>query len=200
MKPLQTKLEKALSEIRNIATPSDLTQTVGVEAASKMSNDRRILLPITPLSVRLRLSQLLDCLRRASSYAAAREYERALLEWAYRGETRVTLGSFAYSGLRETFVATVGGRGFAGRLGTVMVTNIRLFGCQLVLEDHFWLRRDRLWDRIEPFFQGERVVMVGTVCEYRRKDQSLDYALDVERLTKLWPTPSRSMLSAAQAA
>ena len=126
-----------------------------------------------------------NILRAASRHPAAQKLERYLLECSERGEDRYTLGYFARAQLTETFVATVAGRGFCGKHRTVLITDLRIFGSRFVYEEHLWLPYNRHWKGIEPFYQGQKVVLVGTAIEYTRKDATHDYTLAIEKVTKL---------------
>jgi hypothetical protein len=89
------------------------------------------------------------------------------------------------SQMQETFIATVAGRGFNGKRRTVLLEDLRLFGCKFVQEAHLWLAYNRQWQRIEPFYQGQKVVLVGTAIEYTRKDATRDYTLALNKVAKL---------------
>lgn len=134
---------------------------------------------------RIELAETVRFLRHASTHPAARRLERAVVDFSQRGEERVTLAWFARARMRETFVATVAGRGFSGKMRTVMVRDLRLFSSKFILEDHLWVRYDKLWTRMEPFLQGQQVVLFGTAIEYTRKNQTCDYTLALENVTKL---------------
>jgi len=136
---------------------------------------------------RMAIVELLDFLRDPLTQAAARRYSRALLESPYRGEERMALACFAHAQITETFVATVAGRGFIGKLRTVLLKDLRLFGSKFLQEDHIWVVCNKAWARIEPFYQGEKVVLVGTAVKYTRKNGSCDFTLGLDYVTKLWP-------------
>lgn len=135
---------------------------------------------------RVEFQDELDSLRRVSNHPQARKYERYLLECPDRGEDRVTLVRFARTQMQGIFVATVAERGFNGKRRTVLLHDLRLFGCKFVQEDHLWLVYNAHWERIEPFYQGQKVVLVGTAIKYTRKDATCDYTLAIEKITKLW--------------
>jgi hypothetical protein len=137
-------------------------------------------------AARLELRDALDSLRRASLHPKAHRYERCLLDFRNRGEDRLTLVSFARTQVKETFIATVAGRGFNGKRRTVLLQDLRLFGSKFIQEDHLWVPHDRQWERIEPFFQGQKVVLVGTATPYMRKNTTCDYTLAIIKVTKLW--------------
>lgn len=130
-------------------------------------------------------AEIRELLREASNHPAAHQLERALLESPDRGVDRMTLASLAQADMRETFVATVAGRGFGGKQRTVMLKDLKMFGSKFIQEDHLWLRYNKLWERIEPFFQGQKVILVGTAVAYTRKDRTTDYTLALEHVTKL---------------
>jgi hypothetical protein len=130
-------------------------------------------------------AELLAMLRFASESRRTDKLKRHLVDCPYRGQRRITLAGFADGHMRQTFVATVEGRGFNGKRRTVLLKDIRVFGIKFVLEDHLWVIYDRHWARIEPFYQAQRVVLVGTAIEYARRDSTRDYALSIEKVTKL---------------
>jgi hypothetical protein len=135
---------------------------------------------------RVEFQDELDSLRRVSNHPQAHKYERYLLECPDRGEDRVTLVRFARTQMQGIFVATVGVRGFAGKRRTVLLEDLHIFGCKFVQESHLWFVYDNRWERIEPFYQGRKVVLVGTAIEYTRKNGTRDYTLAIEKVTKLW--------------
>ena len=114
---------------------------------------------------------------------AAKHYRVAVDHRSKKG--RVLLKSFADSGQTKEFVGIVGGRGFKGRHRTVLVKDIRPFGIKFVFEEHIWLHYDKMWERIEPFVQGQKVLIRGPVKPYERDDGSVDYTIIPERITKL---------------
>jgi hypothetical protein len=132
----------------------------------------------------------LDWARRLASYPSSEEYKRASLQWCQGAKTRLTLASLAKAQMRETFVATVAGRGFIRERRTVLLKDLRIFGCKFIHEDHLWLVYDKRWARVEPFYQGQKVVLVGTVVEYTRKNTTWDYTLALEKVTELWTAPN----------
>jgi hypothetical protein len=134
------------------------------------------------------LQDTLDLLRSISNCSDADRLKRFLLECPQRGEGRMTLASFAAAQTSEIFVATVAGRGFNGKRRTVLLIDLRRFGISFVLESHLWVPYDKRWARIEPFYQGQKMVLVGTVIEYTRKNHTCDYGLALEKVTKLWPS------------
>jgi hypothetical protein len=147
---------------------------------------------------RSEVAEIRDLLRQASNHPAAHKYERALLESPLRGEGRMMLARLAHARMRETFVATIAGRGFNGRQRTVLLQDLRLFGSKFIEEDHLWMRCNALWERIEPFLQGEKVVLVGTATEYTRKNQTCDFNLALDYVTKLWPPNKTTVPSCNQ--
>jgi hypothetical protein len=131
------------------------------------------------------LRELFTMLRSASNQPRARKFERYLVECPRRDNNRFTLAILVESGLRETFVATVAGRGFNGKRRTIVLEDLRLFGCKFVQEDHLWVVHDKQWERIEPFLQGQKVVLVATAIKYSRNDATCDYTLAIEKVVKL---------------
>ncbi len=99
------------------------------------------------------------------------------------------LANLARAHMCETFVATVVARGSAGRQRTVLLKNLRLFGSKFIEEDHVWVVYNRLWERIEPFYQGETAVLLGRAVEYSRKNGTSDCTLSLDYVTKLWMPP-----------
>lgn len=136
-------------------------------------------------SARARNSEMLAGLRSVQHSRHAAKFERFLLQCAERGKTRMTLAAFAEANQRHEFVATVAGRGFNGRRRTIILKDLRPFGVKFVFEDHLWVPYDKKWERLEPFFQGLKVVLVGTAVEYTRSDGTVDYTLALERVTTL---------------
>ena len=134
---------------------------------------------------RQELHQLLTMLRDAPSLPATRKFGRYLLEYPRRDKARLTLGCLADAQMQETFIATIAGRGFNGKRRTVMLKDLKLFGCKFLEESHLWVVCDKRWTRIEPFYQGQKVVLFGTAVEYTRKNGTCDYTLAVEKVTKL---------------
>lgn len=144
------------------------------------------------------MAEICYLLRQASNHPAAHKYERALLESPLRGDGRMRLAGLAYARTREIFVAVIAGRGFNGRRRTVLLQDLRLFGSKFIEEDHLWTRYNALWERIEPFLQGEKVVLVGTATEYTRKNHTCDYTLVPDYVTKLWPPNKTTVPSCNQ--
>lgn len=141
--------------------------------------------PFDQFVARRRHDEIRDLMRQVSDYPAARNHERALLESPLRGDGRMMLANLARAHRREIFVATVGARGSAGRHRTILLKDLRLFGSKFIEEDHVWVVYNRLWERIEPFYQGEAAVLVGTAVEYSRRNGTSDYTLELEYATKL---------------
>jgi hypothetical protein len=144
---------------------------------------------------RTNLQKALDSLRRVSDHPAAHKYERYLLHCPARGENRMTLVSFARTQMDHTFVASIDARGCIGKRRTVLLKDLHLFSLKFILEDHVWVPYDKHWARIEPFYQGEKVVLVGTAVEYSRKNGTSDYTLVLNYVTKLWP-PNKTTVTA----
>jgi len=135
--------------------------------------------------MREELRELFTMLRCASNQPRARKLERHLVEYPRPCNNRFTLAILVESGLRETFVATVAGRGFIGKRRTIVLQDLRLFGSKFIQENHLWVVHDKQWERIEPFLQGQKVVLVGTAIKYTRSDATCDYTLAVEKVVKL---------------
>ena len=134
---------------------------------------------------REQLHELLTMLRNATSLPATRKFGRYRIGCDLREKGRLTLACLADAQMCETFVATVAGRGSNGKRRNVLLHDLRLFGCKFIFEDHLWFAYDKKWERIEPFLQGQKVVLVATATEYTRKDATHDYTLEVEKVTKL---------------
>ena len=160
------------SEVQSAAVPTN--------GASYSENDA-----LDQFLLREQLRGLLAQLRWMSNFPYSKKSERHFLEYSRRRNERATLACLADASMQETFVATVAGRGFNGKRRTVVLTNLRLFGSKFIQEEHLWSTYDKQWQRIEPFFQGQKVVLVGTVIQYTRKDSTRDYALDLQKVTKL---------------
>ncbi len=97
---------------------------------------------------------------------------------------RVVLDIVSSQG-EKTFVATIGERGFAGKHRKILLKNIRVFGIPLVIEEHLWVNYDKKWKKLEPFFQGQDVVLYGVTKVYARADGSEDFNIDLEKVLKL---------------
>lgn len=52
-------------------------------------------------------------------------------------------------------------------------------------EAHLWVVYKKKWERIEPFYQNQKVVLVGTAVKYTRKNGTCDYTLAIQKVTKL---------------
>lgn len=96
------------------------------------------------------------------------------------------LGLYAMNTNCQIFVAIVGERSCQGRKRTVLLKDIRRFGHKFILADHLWLPYSRHWERLEPFFQGLKVVIVGTAIPYDRTNGTFDFKIKVEKVTTLW--------------
>lgn len=105
---------------------------------------------------------------------------------------RETLKQIAFSQKEFPYVATMDGRGCSADCRTVMIRDLRIFGEKFILVDHLWFKLDRKWRAIEPLFQGEKLVLVGTVVEYLRANGTTDFNLNLTKVVKLWPTKTRS--------
>ena len=84
-----------------------------------------------------------------------------------------------------TLVGVVFERGWQRRMRTVLVKDLRPFGSSYVIEGHLWMPYDRHWEMIEPFLQGQKVILHGTSGKYRRADGSEDYTMEIVTLKKL---------------
>lgn len=129
--------------------------------------------------------EICEELRRLQDSCRIAKLERCFVETTPGGVTRPPLETLAAANKSEVFVATVGVRGFTGKHRNILVTDVRRFGLKFIFADHLWLPHDRHWERLEPFVQGLKVVLVGTASQYTRNDGSYDYGLAVSKLTKL---------------
>jgi len=117
---------------------------------------------------------------------AADEFVRFPAEYSRKAGERLTLADFAALGVSKAFVATVAERGFIKKRRTVLLRDLRIFGVTFIMEDHLWVPYNQHWTQIEPFYQGQKVVLVGTAFEYVRKDKTCDYSLNLQKVAKLW--------------
>ena len=95
------------------------------------------------------------------------------------------LAAVAATQQSQTFVATVRGRGFMGKRRTVLLADLHPFGLKFLFAEHIWVRYDRQWAHIEPFFQGAKVLLIGAPVLYRRADGTEDYTLTLTKVAKL---------------
>ena len=133
-------------------------------------------------------TEMCDALREAQQFPHIKTIERRLLKPLPDGVTRSRLAGLAGTGKADIFVATVEARGSHRKRRSVLVKSLRRFGLKFVFADHVWIPYDRHWERIEPFLQGLRVVLVATIAEYKRQDGTGDYSLSLTKVTKLWPS------------
>ena len=133
------------------------------------------------------LDELLAKLKSASKLPGAEKFARASLKASFRDKfnDRAVLGVFADTGRTYEFIATVSNRGFHGKTRTVLLKDLRVFGVKFILEDHLWVEHTKLWQRIEPFLQGQKVILRGQAVPYARGDGSQDFTIVVEKLVKL---------------
>ena len=66
----------------------------------------------------------------------------------------------------------------------MLIKDLHPFGSSLT-EDHLWMAYDKHWQRIEPFLQGQKVILHGTCRKYQRLDGTDDYTLEIATLKKL---------------
>jgi hypothetical protein len=124
-------------------------------------------------------------LRRLQDSRRITKLERCFVETTPGGVTRLPLETLAAANKSEVFVATVGVRGFTGKRRNVLVTDVHRFGLKFIFADHLWLPYGRHWERLEPFVQGLKVVLVGTASRYTRNDGTYDYGLALSKVTRL---------------
>lgn len=142
--------------------------------------------------VRQDYDEICEELRRLQDSRRMTKLERCLLERTPGGPTRPPLETLAAANKTEVFVATVGVRGFTGKHRNILVNDVHRFGLKFIFADHLWLAYDRHWERLEPFLQGLKVVLVGTAIEYTRKDGTSDYGLALSKVTRLWDMASQT--------
>jgi hypothetical protein len=141
----------------------------------------------------LGMAEALDSFRGKSWKPAASENKYHLLEAldGYKDisdtSERIALCAFAADKARREFVATVDQRN-----SHIMLSKLRLVGVPFFLAGHVWVSRTRHWQSIEPFYQGDKVVLSARARKYCRRDGSRDYTLQVEGLRKLWPKSNLS--------
>ena len=158
-----------------------------VRAAANMPNT------FDQLAARAHNEEELSLLRDIQHDEHSAELQQHFRQFLDRKVTRVMLGAIADPAFNGVFVATVAGRGFRGSKRTVLLKGLRLFGNKIVLAGHLWLPYDRRWERLEPFFQGCKVVLVGKIAEYTRgRDGTVDYTLNLERVSTLWNHPHKT--------
>jgi hypothetical protein len=136
-------------------------------------------------------TEICDALREIQQQHQIKTFERALLAPGPGGVTRPTLAGLAGSDQPDVFVATVERRGFSGKRRSVLLQNLRRFGLKFIFADHVWVPYDKNWERLEPFFQGLALVLVGTALEYKRNDRTSDYTLRLTKVVRLWEMPDR---------
>jgi hypothetical protein len=141
-------------------------------------------------SARQDYENLCDALRDVQQCQRIKEFQRCLLQTTPGGVTRPILAALAGANQREVFVATVAERGFRGKQRMVLLKDVHRFGLKFIFADHVWVHYDRLWERIEPFFQNLKVVVVGAVHEYNRQDGTTDYTLTMSKLCRLCSSSS----------
>lgn len=127
----------------------------------------------------------LDICRNAGRSGRSSRLKSRWLKRQDQFKERITLAALASANRNYVFVATVVERGFNGRWRNVLVKDVHPFGVQNVWEDHLWLPYNRLWERIEPFYQGWKVVLVGKAVAYTRLNGTVDYAIEPEHVTTL---------------
>lgn len=135
----------------------------------------------------MELRDLLDVLKQVrESDVRKGKMERHLHEYRKRYGDRFILGGLCNLGDSLDFVSTVQNRGSNGRYRTILLKDVRLFGIKfLSLTDHMWVRYSRAWENIEPFLQGQKVILHGKVIEYDRANGEISYTVDSSRVLKL---------------
>jgi len=103
--------------------------------------------------------------------------------------TRDNLIPYVDERVPRTFISTIERRG-SDRMGkrTILLKDVRRFGIEFILAEHMWVPYTKHWRRIEPFFQGEKMVVEARVAEYRRANGTYDFNLRIEKVAKLWLT------------
>lgn len=133
------------------------------------------------------VDSFLDELRKIGEEPGAFKHYRIAIDSDRRQleEGRVLLKTWAEADKVGDFVAIVDRRGTAGKHRTIMLKDIRVFGVKFVLEHHIWVHYTKLWQRVEPFVQGQKVLVHGRVIPYEREDGSVDYTILPEKVIKL---------------
>ena len=121
-----------------------------------------------------RVQQEIDKLRVVIGAKSGDERERAVFGAFHTLDTA-----------EKDYIATVEHRSTHGTHRTILLKDIRIFGLPLLIEDHIWVQYDKLWSRIEPFFQGQKVLLRGTIKPYTRGDGTKDYTIGLEKVIKL---------------
>lgn len=98
---------------------------------------------------------------------------------------RHMLDAFADAELVVDLSATIGERGHVGKQRTVLLKDLCLFGCPFVVVDHVWTPYSRHWELVEPFFQGQEVLIRGMPFPYTKEDGTHNYGINLERVIKL---------------
>jgi hypothetical protein len=84
------------------------------------------------------------------------------------------------------FSAIISHRGFVGSASqkSLMLSNIRMFGKNMVLADHIWVAYSKRWSAAEPLIGGKKVHVLGKVVQYKRKDGSVDYSIKATKVIR----------------
>lgn len=134
--------------------------------------------------------ELLDMLRNIQQNCRPARFKRYWRNQTKHVKERMTLGALAATNRRHEFVGTVVERGYNGRWRNILLEKVHPFGLDIISEDHIWMPYNWLWQRIEPFFQGCKVVLVGKAVAYTRQNGTVDYSINAEYVTTLWSRPS----------
>jgi hypothetical protein len=136
---------------------------------------------------RVILDGILEKLQHLSDNRDVTEHVRDTLFLPFREnfKNRCILSVFAEVEKRASFVAVVAGRSCMGKLRTILLKDLRVFGIKFILEDHLWVVYDKKWERIETFLPGQKVLLYGLPISYQRQDNTVDYTIQIERLVKL---------------
>jgi hypothetical protein len=136
---------------------------------------------------RVILDGILEKLQHLSENSDMADHARDTLFLPFREKfkSRCILSLFAEAEKHASFVAVVEGRGFVGKLRTILLKDLRAFGIKFILEDHLWIPYSKKWERIEPFLQGQKVLLYGLPISYQREDNTVDYTIQIEKLVKL---------------
>lgn len=84
------------------------------------------------------------------------------------------------------FSATISHRGFVGTTSqkSLMLSNVSMFGKNVVLADHIWVEYSKRWSAAEPLIGGKKVYLLGKVVQYKRKDGSVDYSIKASKVIR----------------
>lgn len=84
------------------------------------------------------------------------------------------------------FSAIISHRGFVGNASqkSLMLSNVRMFGKNMVLADHIWVEYSKRWSAAEPLIGDKKVHVLGKVVQYKRRDGSVDYSIKATKVIR----------------